>query len=375
MTRKMSDGLLNHMSHRLLRRFTAKVCGRGIRILFVHRVLDDSVSEERDWPRALGHPTRSEFERKIRYLVRHYRPITLDMCVELLRSGEPPQEEYCVITFDDGYADNLRNACPVMREYRVPATFFVSTGVIGTSSLLWVDQIYHAFACAERGMLTSEWLGAEMPLETLRERMVAAKGMANLMKRLSGRERARRHAALLDWLGGAGPVSERDRMLRLDEIREIARDPLFSLGGHTRWHPILSRSASETAEREIGECRDDIRHLIGEPPRHFAYPNGKERDFTPLHAQLVRRAGFDSASTTEDGTNLPGADLYSLRRVPLVPLKWVNAAGRHFDEPLVHFGLRMAGVREVKQWARTRLRKRARRATGDASPARSRERP
>jgi hypothetical protein len=63
--------------------------------------------------------------------------------------------------------------------------------------------------------------------------------------------------------------------------------------------------------REIEGCRDAIAERIGQPPRHFAYPNG-------FHSAAIRRtvreAGFATGATTDDHENVRGCDPYALRR-------------------------------------------------------------
>ena len=335
--------LLRSGAARLFRSLTRRLCGRGIRILFTHRVLDDTAREERDWARAWGHMTRREFESRIAFVVRHYRPISLDRCLELLSTQEPLREDYVVLTLDDGYADNLRNACPVLHRYQVPATFFVSTGAVGTSSLLWVDQVYQAIAHTERKVLRADWLKREVQLGSLRERMVAGSRVVNLLKRVSSPEREQRQRDLLDWLGGTTVASEADRMLTWDEARQLSRNPLFSIGAHTVSHAVLTSLSRDEARREVEESVGQLSHEIGRPCSHFAYPNGKKGDFTPFHVALLRSAGVRSACTTIAGTNLPGSDAYRLRRAPLAPRARLRYAGRSSARRARSISLRRGG--------------------------------
>ena len=64
-------------------------------------------------------------------LRRHYNPMSLQGLVEAVSAGEVPRRGV-VVTFDDGYADNLHSARPLLEQYDVPATVFVITGQIGS---------------------------------------------------------------------------------------------------------------------------------------------------------------------------------------------------------------------------------------------------
>ena len=46
-----------------------------------------------------------------------------------------------VVTFDDGFENNYTAAFPVLQHYGIPATFYLSTGFIGTQRTFWVDKI------------------------------------------------------------------------------------------------------------------------------------------------------------------------------------------------------------------------------------------
>jgi peptidoglycan/xylan/chitin deacetylase (PgdA/CDA1 family) len=46
-----------------------------------------------------------------------------------------------VVTFDDGYADNLHHAKPLLERYGIPATVFVTSDYIGQEHEFWGDKL------------------------------------------------------------------------------------------------------------------------------------------------------------------------------------------------------------------------------------------
>ena len=94
----------------------------SVRILAYHRITDDD-----DVLAVKPAAFRAQLELA---LERGLTPIALDDAVGLLRRTLVPQERYFVVTFDDGYLDNLENALPILEELRVPATIFLPTDII-----------------------------------------------------------------------------------------------------------------------------------------------------------------------------------------------------------------------------------------------------
>lgn len=99
--------------------------------------------------------------------------------------------------------------------------------------------------------------------------------------------------------------------LSWSQLRELAADPLITIGSHSVTHPFLSRLGDAEAFDEILRSRDRIESQLGQPVRYFCYPSG---DCTQREVDLVRRAGYEAAVTVAPGVNRPGVDLYRLRR-------------------------------------------------------------
>jgi peptidoglycan/xylan/chitin deacetylase (PgdA/CDA1 family) len=112
-------------------------------------------------------------------------------------------------------------------------------------------------------------------------------------------------SARLYWYDRQPPV------LSWAELGEIAHDPLFSIGAHTRTHPALPRVSDAVAWREIADSKRDVEEQIGRPVTSFAYPAG-------LHGErergMVRDAGYRMGVTTVPGLNRPGQAPEALHR-------------------------------------------------------------
>lgn len=101
-------------------------------ILCFHRVNDynsDSLTTRVDLFDELMGIIRSE-----------YNPISLQTLLMKLKTGEFFAPNTVAITFDDGYKDNFLHAAPILKKYKLPATFFVTSGYINSERVFPWDE-------------------------------------------------------------------------------------------------------------------------------------------------------------------------------------------------------------------------------------------
>ncbi|MFV0276497.1 MAG: polysaccharide deacetylase family protein [Parahaliea sp.] len=273
-------------------------------ILNYHRVL---TARDTMFP---GIHTGDEFRWQMRLLAEHFNPLPLDKALALLQREELPERAVCV-TFDDGYADNLTNAAPILAEFGVPATIFIATGFIG-GGLMWNDAIYEFFRNAAPGSYRAgpvEHVLAES--SDLAERRRAAHTVILGLKYLPFGERRQ---AVENLTAGASHLPT-NLMLDLPQLRTLSAMAGIDLGAHTQSHPILTQIDDRRAEEEIQRSGEELRNMTGQDISLFAYPNGRPgTDYEQKHCDMVARSGFRAALTTHWGVAHRGSDLYQIPR-------------------------------------------------------------
>jgi peptidoglycan/xylan/chitin deacetylase (PgdA/CDA1 family) len=104
-----------------------------------------------------------------------------------------------------------------------------------------------------------------------------------------------------------------------DQLRQLSRHPLVTIGGHTTTHTNLARAPASAVRWEIAENRTFIEGITGKPVKHFAYPFGHAKACGIREAQICRELGFQTASTTRLGALFRDHvhDLHALPRTHL----------------------------------------------------------
>lgn len=254
----------------------------------------------------------TRFLRHLRYLKRRFSLESLSRAAELLSEPRALTEDRVVVTFDDGYAENYELAWPILRQERIPVTLFLTTGFLDGSEL-WFDF-------AGRSLEAAGGLGAALPDE-VRQALVNALGrwppghpLDRCIEQLKYLPLETREQLLRRLRDARLPLAPAARPLSWQQVREMHADGV-EIGGHTVAHPILSMLSAAQQEGEIVGSRNRIAEEIGATPTTFAFPNGSDRDFDPTTLEHLRAAGFMSACTTVRGSNAPGCDPLTLRRI------------------------------------------------------------
>jgi peptidoglycan/xylan/chitin deacetylase (PgdA/CDA1 family) len=120
---------------------------------------------------------------------------------------------------------------------------------------------------------------------------------------------------------GAGtfePHPELDRKLTWAEVRELAGGDGFTVGGHSHTHRILSHLDRATLEYEVDTSLSMLADALGEPVRHYSYPEGLAHCYSDEVIDVLRERGIVCSPTAEPGINHVGADLFRLRRISVV---------------------------------------------------------
>lgn len=295
-------------------------------ILMYHRVLP------RHSPLFPDEVDAARFESQMRYLARNFTVLPLLEGVRRLQSGSLPSRSIC-ITFDDGYADNLTVALPIMEKFGLKGTVFVATAYI-EGGCMFNDAIAEMVTRTTCSVLDLQELGLERydtsSIEHRRESINSIRKKA----RFYPPEQRNELVEKISRIAGVDSLPN-DLMLTKAQVVELSRRGI-EIGGHTITHPVLTSVDDNRAQTEIMIGKKTLEDWIGKPVRSFAYPNGLPgRDLTNQHAAMVRDSGFELAVTTGKGIASRLSDPFQLPR--FVP--WGNS--------MVKLGARM--VREA--WA------------------------
>ncbi len=223
---------------------------KGLRILAYHRVLPDRTAQSRGVLAVTVANFTSQLEH---FLRRGWQCLTLSQLhSDYLATGKDPQKTL-LLTFDDGYKDNYLHAFPILKQFGLRATIFVTTGFIGEQADLYFSRLPRPY--------TPEAI---------------------------------------------------DQSLSAEEIKEMEAYGI-EFGSHTHTHPRLTTLNKEQLLHELSHSRAILEQILFKKVTSFCYPYGDVNEYV---IEAVRAAGYAVGVVTPPRPGIPVTP-YTLRRVGL----------------------------------------------------------
>lgn len=287
-----------------------KVCPSGAVILMYHSVADKDDAREID-PRNRINPAK--FTQQMEFLAKYRRVISISELASCLEAGRPLKTGSVVLTFDDGYRDNLEVAAPILKRLGLPAIIYLPTALISSGDKPWVDHLYSMFGSRRRHTL--DGMNGETSRFDLDSRDDCRAAFAHTSALLIAAKPSAREEILATVKKQLEPnTDESTRPLNWDQLRGMRADfPLVEIGLHSESHIDLTAQEPDVVRRELRQCIATCKSELGVVPKHFAYPYNRHNDEV---RRLVAEHGFQTAVSCSDRCEInQSADLLVLPRL------------------------------------------------------------
>jgi peptidoglycan/xylan/chitin deacetylase (PgdA/CDA1 family) len=317
--RKLKSALMHtlHLTG-LLSLLARKALGDKAVVLTYHRVLPRDLQKN-----SFSAPsivvTPATFEKHVRFISRFFKPLSAQEFAAALRGERPLPKRACLVTFDDGWYDNLEFALPILKRHGVPALLFVATGYIGSERCFWQERLgrllYRAWGLPAQA--ESVFASLRAPHIPKLDEPRAREAIRALISDMKDGEVGKALAlirSLEERLGaseGTASLGE-DRFLSWQELQTLRASGVFEIESHAVSHVPLTKVKADAVTGELNESREEISRRLDHRPTLLAYPNG---DCDEAVANLVRSAGYELAFTTERGYVGPTSNRFQLKRM------------------------------------------------------------
>jgi peptidoglycan/xylan/chitin deacetylase (PgdA/CDA1 family) len=291
----------------------------GLAIFLFHGVVEKSSYQVRNYTHK--HLEKDFFHKVISDLSRKGHPLSIDEVVAHRSEGRAYPAKSFAITFDDGFENNFSVAAPILEELEVPATFYVTTSFVDDNAMSWIDRIEYCLERTAKGRICLPWNSEDSCFSNREEKM-------SVLQEIRGRVKTDpkididqfvsdifHQCATHEIFSSDDPL---DKKMTWEQVKALHDSELFTVGGHSHRHRILSYLSPDELDEEISISV----HLLQDEGKvnveHYSYPEGMEFCYSPQVIQCLKEYGIVCSPSAIDGLN-KSEDLFNLKRINVVP--------------------------------------------------------
>lgn len=244
-------------------------------------------------------------------------PVTMNEIIFANKNKQKLPPFSFAITFDDGFENNYNIAAPILDNFKVPATFYVATNFINNNVMSWIDQIELVVENIKHNFIKMPWGKYEIInnrnskvkfLESVRFNVknnpkIDPFEIVNIIYDQLNLELIQTHNDLLT------------KMMSWDQVDRLNNNELFTIGGHSHSHAILSFLKKQEMEREIKLSLKFLWEKGKIKTKHYSYPEGLENSYNQDVVRVLKKNNILCSPSAIHGTNNIYTNLFKLRRI------------------------------------------------------------
>lgn len=226
----------------------------------------------------------TQFEQQISYMKSNFHVVTLD---EYFQGASHPYKLTVAITFDDGYRNNLTEALPILEQYQVPATFFITTIRSTGYEVLWPD-VLDLYRYSGGGVLLFNgekytrkgnefWSGSTKLKDELKKASWSQK--KELVDEILSSNRFMNDPVYFPYF----------KLMDEKEIQRLSESPYATVGSHGLYHNCLDRVSITGCQKELEISKNYLENITQREVTSLAYPDGS---YTQEIIDLAEKVGY-----------------------------------------------------------------------------------
>lgn len=211
-------------------------------------------------------PSKSLFEFCIKWLIKNgFTFISQEDVLAVAQNKKAFPKGAVLITVDDGWQTNQNNIVAVAQQYNVPVTIYIATEPVESGNFWWSY------------------------IQKANEMKVTGHDIASL-KKVPNNERKKIVQEIQK------TIKLHRQALTIDQVKDIAKTDLVTIGAHTVTHPILINCSDVEVKDELKKSKEVLEGWINTSIATFAYPNG---DYSEREINYLKKFGYSLAYTTK----------------------------------------------------------------------------
>lgn len=241
--------------------------------------------------------TAENFAQQMRLLADNYKCLSLPQALMHLESE--CDDRGVVVTFDDGFLDNLEYGLPILEHYNVPATIFICTDLIENRANIWWLELEEIVAQSDNLHFQHGARDWRLPCQTRSQKVETCQILNGYFKSLTvdGQQE------LIELLKSDTEIKHdfSREILSWKDVERLDLHPLINIGSHSVSHSVLRNCDENQLQQELVLSKSILEEKLGHSVDDFAYPFGLNSHASLREFAAVEQAGYRCAVTMRPG--------------------------------------------------------------------------
>jgi peptidoglycan/xylan/chitin deacetylase (PgdA/CDA1 family) len=288
----MFSFLINIFIKIFLRNYLKKKLKLDYIILYYHRVLEDKDFNKIIGPNKELSIKKSDFIKQMNFIKKNCHPIS----IADIKKNIKTKKTKIIVTFDDGYKDNLKIAYPILKKNNIPFTIYIISRIVKGDTWVWWFELWEYLFFKNN---FSHFFETVKNFHKIKENLykMDLKQQKDFFKKMTGRIQRPNY---------------KDLFLNYKDIKKLNNDPLCTIGSHTHDHLSLKSNKKNNIKKEISYSKKILENQLNTKVNYFAYPYGH---YNSAGIKLLKKYRYINAVTTEYHNN--SNSVYLLPRIAI----------------------------------------------------------
>ena len=263
------------------------------------------------------HISKKSFLKQMRFLKKNCNVISINE-IEKYKKEKKIKKNTVIITFDDGFENNFKVAVPILKKLNLPCVFYISTGMIGKKDMFWVDKIEDIINRTKIKFIDL-YLEKKVRfnLKSKSEKINAVKKIKKYCKSISAfkKDKLINNLSIITKIKPSNKYSKNYKVMNWKQVKKIATNDLFEIGGHSFNHDILTRLPVSKMKTNIKKSIVPLEKKLNKKIKHYSYPEGQSSDYNNNIKRYLRSLGIKICPTAIHGIAKLNDDNFEIKRI------------------------------------------------------------
>lgn len=263
------------------------------------------------------HISKKLFLKQMLFLKKNCDVISLDK-LEKYKREKNIKKNTVLISFDDGFENNFKVAAPILKKLNLPCIFYISTGMIGKNDMFWVDKIEDIINRTKVKYLDIDLeKKIRFPLNSKLEKIKAVEQIKKFSKSVSAIKKNKliKRLSIILKIKPSNKYSKNYRIMNWQQVKKLASNDLFEIGGHSLNHDILTRLSVSEMKKNIKQSISLLEKKLNKKIKHYSYPEGQSTDYNDNIKKYLRSLGIKICPTAINGVAKLDDDDFEIKRI------------------------------------------------------------